>query len=573
MKIIDSHLTPLDFHIDEDKRTAHYAILGTCIAEHIANAANSAELRATHYLTETWLHTPLPEFNWNEHDAAIIHLTLRHILDMAAGIGRGDIAYIADDRTITNITQRAKDILVARINEMLDSIGGRRPVFFLAFIEPPQTTRGVFFDNRKNTIYRIVRDLNDAMSDCLQGKSGAYFIEVNDIMTYYGNQNGADSYFQHFTHGGFFNCTESNLFYLTILQRVVGALKTLKGTEQIKLIITDLDNTLWKGVAAEEDEIIPWAHIEGWPIGYVEALLECKRRGILLAICSKNDEQKTIDNFDKIWGEKLSLNDFCSAKINWDRKSINILKILEETNILPGSALFIDDNPLEIEEVRQSIPNLRSLSYPAEHWRNVLLHSPYVQVVDITEESTKRTQLIQAKIQRDSSLQSMPREEWLRSLNLKLRFDEINRPDDPRFARAFELLNKTNQFNTTGEKWALERLNELLSQGGTLLSVSAEDRFANHGLISVAVLRDSNIIQVVLSCRVFGLGIEAALLKSAMDRLIAAGHTVIRALYRDSGRNATSHDFYSKHGFQEISDGIFEGSTPPKMPEWIRLVD
>jgi hypothetical protein len=308
LKIIDTHLTPLDLFVNSKLNKPKFAILGTCVAEHLVNVGLLNNCEVSHYLMETWVNTPLPSVDWNKFDGVIVHITLRHIMDMAAGIGLGDISYVfRKGHEFDALAQQCIRIMKQRIDEIVSGIGAARPIFFLSFLEPPQTTRGFFENNRKDNIYRLIRDMNDSMADHLHLLNGAYYVETNDIANYFGVANGYDGYYQHFTHAGFFGSHEAESFYKTIIQRIIGALTTLRTLDSVKLIVTDLDNTLWKGVVAEEDEIVPWQHHEGWPIGYIEALLECKRRGVLLAICSKNDEDKTKENFRKVWGEKISL--------------------------------------------------------------------------------------------------------------------------------------------------------------------------------------------------------------------------------------------------------------------------
>ncbi|WP_253195874.1 hypothetical protein [Burkholderia cenocepacia] len=155
--------------------------------------------------------------------------------------------------------------------------------------------------------------MNDRLAEILDHTHDGYYVELNDLRQHYGDMFSYDGYFNHFTHAA----NDSSEFYLALISRVDQALRILKSKNPIKLIVTDLDNTLWKGVLAEEDEIVSASLVEGWPLGYAEALLECKRRGILLAISSKNDEKFILENFSRVWGSRISLEDFCSIKVNW----------------------------------------------------------------------------------------------------------------------------------------------------------------------------------------------------------------------------------------------------------------
>ena len=417
-----------------------------------------------------------------------------------------------------------------------------------------------------------MRSLNDALEGVLAGHPSGYFLEMNDICQYYGDAGAYDGYVSHYTHNGLNASSQQGEWICRdILDRLEGAWAVLCGKDQVKIIITDLDNTLWRGVLAEEDEVVPWRHTEGWPIGYAEALLECKRRGLLLAISSKNDEAPTCDRFRQVWGQALRLEDFCARQINWRPKSDNIADILQATNILPEQALFIDDNPLEIEEVRRAFPQMRFLTGAPERWRHVLLYAPETQVLRVTEESAHRTELIQAKMARDQAAPVQDRKAWLQDLGLTLRFDRIADARHSRYARALELLNKTNQFNTTGQRWSDAEMRVWLGAGGRLLAASAEDRFANHGLIALALLRDNDIVQVVLSCRVFGLGIETALLAEALRQMQEAGYTDYVGRFTATGRNDACRAFWPAHGFtMDAGDTLWRGSLLPHCPEWIR---
>ncbi|MDA8246716.1 hypothetical protein [Acidithiobacillus sp.] len=126
------------------------------------------------------------------------------------------------------------------------------------------------------------------------------------------------------------------------------------------------------------------------------------------------------------------------------------------------------------------------------------------------------------------------------------------------------------KFNTTGRRWTDAEIQAWLNSGGWLLAASVEDRFANHGLIALALLRDNEIVQVVLSCRVFGLGIETALLAEAMRHLQAVGHTDYVGHFTVTGRNDACRDFWPTHGFvMDARDNLWRGSHQPDCPAWI----
>lgn len=571
MNLINTSLTPQDLKRPDSCCFPKFAILGTCVAERLLSVAQGEGINADHYMIETVPGHPIPTINWGLYDGGIVHISLRHVLHAATPSGIGDVGYI-DDLHFQDVVSSAIECLANRLDEMMSFYENPKPMFYMSILEPPQTSRGIFYNNRKNSIYRLARDLNDFMANHLSGRLGHYYLETNDFISYFGNSEFSDSYYNHFTHAGFSGPMDNgNDINRSILQRAIDALDVLNSSDQIKLIITDLDNTMWNGIVAEEDDIVPWQHTEGWPIGYVEALLECKRRGILLAICSKNEESMTRENFKKLWGERISIDDFCSVKINWLKKSENISSILQEANILPGSTLFIDDNPVEIDEVRNSFPEIRTLSYPPEQWRNILLHSPQLQVVDVTDESRNKNLIIKEKIARDASKSLMSHAEWLMSLSLTLRFIEINNDEHQSFSRALELINKTNQFNTTGKRWGVHEIRDLFNAGGYIIACSAHDKFSNHGLISAAIVSGDTVLQIVLSCRVFNLGIESALLHKVTGIILDYGFPSVKALLNETGKNSSCMDFYYENGFVKDRDSIWVTNLSAKYPEWITV--
>ncbi|MHB9137731.1 MAG: HAD-IIIC family phosphatase [Acidithiobacillus ferrooxidans] len=551
------------------------ALLGTCLAEGLLQVALDQGWPMRHYLMDSGLQEVDRQIVADAFDVVLVNLTLRTLLSMSVEEGDGDLFHLRPELDMGQIQAQAVLNMQQVVDHILAAIPPGLPVFFVSLLEPPPQVAGVLGRNRQGSLYRMVRGLNDALEDHLAASSRGYYLEINDIRQYYGDASAYDGYLSHYTHNGLSPLSvQGEWIARDILERLEGAMRVLRAEDPVKLIITDLDNTLWRGVLAEEDEIIPWQHTEGWPLGYAEALLECKRRGILLAICSKNDEGPTRERFRQLWGQRLRPEDFCSVQINWQPKSQNIAQILRTTNILPDHALFIDDHPLEIEEVRRAFPQMRFLTGAPERWRHVLLYAPETQVARVGEESALRTDSIQAKAARELAAVDMDRDAWLRSLALTLRVEEITATDHPRYPRALELLNKTNQFNTTGQRWADGVMQAWLASGGILLAASATDRFTKHGLIALALLREDEIQQVVLSCRVFGLGLETALLHRAMRRSPNAGHGEVSARFHPTGKNDACRSFWDDHGFRMTeTEGLWRGNVPPQWPAWIGLGD
>lgn len=549
-------------------------LLGTCQVEGLMQVALMARWQVRHYLMDSGPHNAVPMLQAEDQDAILVQLTLRSLLGLVAEEGDGDLFHLRPHLDWPALQEQACFVLAAAVDRILAALPGGIPVFFLGFLEPPAQIHGILGRNRQHSLYALIRAMNDALEAQLASQHGAFYLELNDLRLHYGDSTAYDGHSAHFTHGNILSSRQGDLIHLGILEKVQAALQILQKAQPVKLIITDLDNTLWRGVLAEADEIIPTEVTEGWPLGYAEALLTCKARGILLAICSKNEDGPTRENFAKVWGRRLRLEDFCSVQISWAPKSQGIARILAESNLLPEHVLFIDDNPLEIAEVTHAYPQIRTLSGDPERWRYTLLYAAETQVAELSEESTRRTELIQAKKAREQAADGLDRDAWLLSLVLTLRVEEIATTDHPRYSRALELLNKTNQFNTTGQRWPDGEMQAWLASGGILLAASATDRFTKHGLIALALLREGEIQQVVLSCRMFGLGLETALLHQVMRRAQNADHRAVSARFHPTGKNDACRSFWGDHGFMATeTEGLWRGTVSPQWPAWIGLGD
>lgn len=545
-------------------------LFGGCLAEHLASRAKALGWRMEHVLYQSGLHEQPALPNNAKPDAVLVVLSLRTVLGQTAqglvGFHDADLIYQKDLDPDTVISS-AQSVLDGLLQRFTDAMQGGPPIFFLSFIKPPATSSGLFTPRQRGGIYRLVRALNDHLAERLSHDPGRYYLEINDLLRAEGDLGIYDGYDFCFAHAGLLSGRDEHPLPARILQRLDQMLSVLAAEQPVKLIITDLDNTLWKGVLAEEDQIVPGDHTEGWPIGYAEALIECKRRGIVLAICSKNDEALTRANFDTVWYGRIRWEDFAVTRVNWQPKSQNMREILQAVNVLPEHTVFIDDNPLEIAEVTRAFPQMRTLTGDPHAWRMELLYGVPYQVPLLSAESQQRTEAIQAKVQRDSQLASGDREAYLRELGLQVEILALDL-HSPQFARALELLNKTNQFNTTGQRWTTAEMGAFVAEGGQLHALRARDRMTEHGLVGLALMQDDRLRQLVLSCRVFGLGLEDALLQH-LCRLGDQGQT-LRAEWVDTGRNATARQFLERH-FQPQEDAWLLREAPG-WPEHIAVL-
>lgn len=419
-----------------------------------------------------------------------------------------------------------------------------RPTFFLNYAFPQRTAMGRLMPryDLRNPVFFIQR-LNRELSDMVDQYPGGHILDIEQIAASFGRRFVQDDAFWSFSHGGFISDFDALMDgarlepeaplsqrYRLDVQGVIGEmwdeavamLRTLRGIDRVKMVCVDLDDTLWRGVLAERDEV-DYTVIEGWPLGLAEALIILRNRGILLGIISKNDEATALDLIDKAFWGRLKPEDFAVMKINWRSKADNLREAIAEVNILPEAVVYIDDNPVERARIKDALPDVRMLGAPHLDWRRILLWSAETQVPAISEESARRTEMVQAQLRRERERSATNEEDFLRGLNVRIRLGSIDAVGSPHFARALELINKTNQFNTTGVRWTEAEAAAHFAAGGRWWIFFVEDRFTAYGLVGTVIQSGVNIDQFVMSCRVFGLGVEQAVLNAirASDRSIA----------------------------------------------------
>ena len=366
---------------------------------------------------------------------------------------------------------------------------------------------------------------------------------------------------------------KTGLNFLAGWHELIAMYRSIRQTDMVKLVVIDLDDTLWRGVVAELDpDALPTA--EGWPTGFWEALAFLKRRGILLAIISKNEESRVRAVWDRILGRQVRLDDFAIHRINWRPKAENMAEILAHVNLLPRNVVYIDDNPAERAAIKAVFPDIRVLGGTPLTWRRILLWSPETQVPAITAESAARTEMVRAQVTREEHRQTLPREAFLASLDVRMQLFEVSDVGHPRFGRVLELINKTNQFNTTGRRWTREECGAAFAAGTTCYAFEVADLYTEYGLVGVLLVDAEGIRQFVMSCRILGLEAEIAAVARIVDMVRTRGGATVFAAMVETDRNLPCRDLYARCGFTAADGGWQRAVDPPlPVPAHITLTD
>jgi len=336
-----------------------------------------------------------------------------------------------------------------------------------------------------------------------------------------------------------------------------------------KCLVLDLDNTCWGGVIGDEG-------LDGIRIGQGSAegeahlaiqnyALSLKARGIVLAVCSKNEELAAKKPFEEHPDMALRLDDFGVFAANWNDKASNLAYIAKTLNIGTDALVFLDDNPAERARVRQMLPEVAVPELPEDPstFPSMLAQGGYFETVSLTADDLQRAEQYRANAARKVSLETIgDYDSYLRSLEMlcDLRpFDEVGR------SRISQLINKSNQFNLTTRRYTESEVQAFQDDPQIFdMQVRLVDRFGDNGMISVIIFRKEPQQWIcdtwLMSCRVLGRRVEEAVLAVVAVAAKQAGAKRLVGEYLPSKKNMMVAEHFGKLGFRKIDD-IGDGGT------------
>ena len=355
----------------------------------------------------------------------------------------------------------------------------------------------------------------------------------------------------------------SPAFLPLVAGEVVRQVKAVRGLAK-KCLVLDLDNTLWGGVVGEEGA----AGVKcgpGDPEG--EAYLDFQRRvkdlqsrGVLLALCSKNNPADAHEVFETRPELPLALADFAAVEISWRPKHEGLQRIAKALNIGLDSLVFLDDNPAEVALVEQLLPEVQAIALPPDpaEYAGLLDRLTCFEKIAVLEEDLRKTAQYRENREREELRESTgDLAGYLSSLSTRIEIREAGRGDLP---RAHQLFTKTNQFNLTTIRYPLAELESCMADPArTLGVVAARDRFGDLGTIAAFLLRDEGDALVLdsflMSCRALGRAIESAVMNHVKDRFLAGSWQELRASFRPTPKNPPAAGFLEREGFRLAAEG------------------
>lgn len=332
-----------------------------------------------------------------------------------------------------------------------------------------------------------------------------------------------------------------------------------------KVLVLDLDNTLWGGVVGE-------AGLSGLALGedgigrafqdFQRELLKLYDSGVLLTVASKNNPEDALEVFDRHAGMILKREHLAAMRINWQDKATNVRAIARELNLGIDSFVFLDDNPVEREWIRQGVPEVVVPELPEDpvHRPGFVRQLPFFARIEVTQADVQRAESYTAQRHR-SELQANVSsfDDFLASLEQELVVEAVH-PGS--VGRAAQMCQRTNQFNLTTRRYTAGDIERILTEAeAELYTLAVRDRFGDSGITGLAILRyegdTAEIDTFLLSCRVLGRKVEDAFLAILVDRARENGARYVIGSYEPTVKNVQTAGFYSDRGFTSLGDGAF----------------
>lgn len=335
-----------------------------------------------------------------------------------------------------------------------------------------------------------------------------------------------------------------------------------------KCVILDLDNTLWGGIVGDDGyDKIQIGSLGSGPI-YTDIqkyFKELKNRGIILAVCSKNDENNAKEPFIKNKEMILSLDDITIFTANWNDKASNIADIQKQLNISYDSMVFIDDNPAERELVKNIIPDITVPDLPGEpeKYLSFIKSLNLFETISFSQEDLIRTNFYHEEFKRnENKKQYSSIEEYLKHLEMK---SSVKPLDNFNYARVSQLTQRTNQFNMRNSRYTEEDILKIMNSNEYASFIfSLKDKFGDYGIISAVILKiyDNNIFidTWVMSCRVFGRGMENFIMHKITEYAQKHNIDTITAEHIQTNKNTILKDLYLNFNFKQ-ENNIFTLNT------------
>ena len=453
----------------------------------------------------------------------------------------------------TEFIEQAMKQAVSRFSSLWETLQKRGQAFVITNnADLPQTLEFGHYEGsvvwgRSNFLRRFNLELAKVVT------SGLAIFDIEYLSGLVGKKNWFDdTYWHHSKHAFSFDVTSLVAFHGSkIISSIKGGAK--------KCLVLDLDNTLWGGVIADDGlKGIKLGHgSEGEPyIAFQSYIKRLKDRGIILAVCSKNNEENAKSPFLNHPEMKLKLDDIAVFVADWNNKADNIRHIADTLNIGLDSLVFVDDNPAERALVEKELPMVAVPDLPSDpsQYTNVLNQNHYFETISYSKEDSIRGEMYRADSQRKKILKNTTDlDGFLEDLNMEAiihTFDESNLP------RISQLINKSNQFHLTTTRYTENTIRSMMADKKIISRYfKLSDRFGDNGLISLVILKhDGHSLKLdtwVMSCRVLARGVEELVHNEIVSIARSLKVKKVLGLYIPTKKNELVSGLFERMGYKK----------------------
>jgi len=412
---------------------------------------------------------------------------------------------------------------VNRIKEYIQSVienirnSTNAPIIFYGFPNPVYSKLGILESQIgfETSIYQQINNFIRSFNE-----KSVYIIDANTLMSQIGYSNYFDKRYWHIGKAPF----KKNAL-IGISSEIKKIVRALNGKSK-KCLVLDCDNTLWGGIVGE-DGVEGIKLSKNYPgssfYAFQKEILSFYDRGIILALCSKNNEKDVFEVLHNHDDMLIKEEHIATHRINWQDKASNIREIAEELNIGLDSLVFVDDSNLEIELVNLELPEVQTIhldSKKAIYYKDILAKCGFFDSLSFSEEDKVRGKMYKSEVIRKKNTKSIINiENYLQSLDMKMIINECDKFSIPRVS---QLTQRTNQFNLTTKRYSESEIKALTEDDNyNVIYFQLEDKFGGYGTIGVCILEKSEknyrIDTLLMSCRVLGRGVEKTFMNEVMN--------------------------------------------------------
>ncbi len=452
---------------------------------------------------------------------------------------------------------------IERVEDFITSVlaGIRRQteasILWLGFEPPSYPSLGSLDSQSPAGQLATIGRLNEFLRESLTSAQQSYFVDLNLCRLRLGDGNFYDRRYWHIGRAPY-----SREALREIAEESFKIIRSLKGKSK-KCLVLDCDNVLWGGIVGEDG-------LAGIKLGkdypgsafyeFQQEVMNLYNRGIIIALCSRNNEEDVWEVFRKHPDMVLKEEHIAAARINWEDKATNIRQLAEELNIGLDSMVFADDSEFEIQLVRETLPEVETIHLPghrAVENRDILVSCNLFDTLSLSEEDKKRGVMYKAETSRKKlRAQTTDLTQYLKSLEMILTFCVADEFTIPRIA---QLTQRTNQFNLTTRRYTETDIRDFSKSGDSdVFGVRLQDKFGDSGIIGAVILKyesaGASIDTFLLSCRILGRGVEEAVLHRVLERAIEKGCRQVVGEYIPTRKNGQAAEFYQTRGFEPLAE-------------------